>query len=101
MANIILVEASSDASSDLFAAVKTAASRRGVIAVSMSWGAAEDPAGGEVRSAVRQLSRCCLLCRLGRYGHKRDLSFRVALRGELRRDIAGDQRRQTRRSRTL
>ncbi len=43
-ANIILVEANSNYDSDLFTAVKTAASQRGVVAVSMSWGGNEDPA---------------------------------------------------------
>jgi len=40
-ANIVLVEASSASFSDLFTAVATASSQKGVVAVSMSWGSNE------------------------------------------------------------
>jgi subtilase family serine protease len=40
-ANILLVEANSSSTSDLFAAVRYAAAQSGVVAVSMSWGAGE------------------------------------------------------------
>jgi subtilase family serine protease len=40
-ANILLVEANSSSTSDLFTAVRYAASQPGVVAVSMSWGAGE------------------------------------------------------------
>src|SRR5439155_7137311 len=42
-ANILLVEASSSSTTDLFAGVRYAASQPGVVAVSMSWGGGESP----------------------------------------------------------
>jgi hypothetical protein len=47
-ASILLVEANSNSTSDLFAAVRYAAGRTGVVAVSMSWGSGEF--GGETGS---------------------------------------------------
>ncbi|HLJ92329.1 MAG TPA: S53 family peptidase [Gemmataceae bacterium] len=42
-ANILLVEANDNSTSNLFSAVRFAANQPGVVAVSMSWGGGEDP----------------------------------------------------------